>query len=503
MIRKHGGVELGVPNQEVEIKTDKLMLRRIRRQLRKENAFVHLLRVVTSVTNESATLEEPLQTTLDAVCALTGWPVGHALMKVEENEEVASSGLWHLDGPERFETFRKVSEALAFGMGVGLPGRVLAGGAPVWVLDVTKDKNFPRNRLVQNLGLRAAFAFPILVGREVAGVLEFFHTERVDPDESILMVMNQVGAQLGRVVERRRAEQALTSLARGIVAQKGESFFRSLAGHLAKSVKADYALVGELQEGRDAVRTLAVCARGEIVPNFEYDLSGTPCEAVVSQSPCSYRQGVQEKFPNDRLLADMQVQSYAGTPLFDSTGRIIGLLAALWRRPPANMRVAESMVQIFAVRAAAEMERKKAEEAAEKLAEVPRANPHPVLEFSGDGTLRFSNTAAHVLARSMGKDDPIHILPADTAGIVRKCMFTGKNGIVVDTLADERTIIWSFIPIVKNDSVFAHAFELTLFLNLHEEMRRMGGVSRQPRAGQRATGSGRISRSRPVKERVH
>ena len=134
---------------------------------------------------------------------------------------------------------------------------------------------------------------------------------------------------------------------------------------------------------------------------------------------------------------------------------------------------------------------------------MPRANPHPVLEFSGEGALRFSNMAAHVLARSMGKDDPIHILPADTAGIVRKCLETGKNGIVVDRLADERTIIWSFIPIVKNDSVFAHAFELTLFLDLHEEMRRMGVLSRQHRGRTRSNDPGWIAMPRRSKERVH
>src|SRR2546425_373227 len=398
---------MGAHNQQVEVKADRVTLRRIRRQLRQESAFVHLLRVVTSVSNESSTIEEPLQTALDAVCALTGWPIGHALLKTDEKEELNSTGLWHLDAPERFETFRKVSEALTFGGGVGLPGRVLADGAPAWIPDVSKDTNFPRNRLVHDLGLRAAFAFPILVGREVAGVLEFFHTERVDPDEAILMVMNQVGVQLGRIIERRRAEQTLSSLAQGIVAQKGEDFFQSLVAHLAKSVKADYALAGEVKEGRDAVR------------------------------------------------------------------------------------------------AAAELERKRAEETAQKLAEVPRANPHPVLEFSGEGALRFSNTAAHVLARSMGKDDPIHILPADTAGIVRKCLDTGKNGIVVDRLADERTIIWSFIPIVKNDSVFAHAFELTLFLDLHDEMRRMGGLSPRHRGRKHPSNPGSISMPRRSKERVH
>src|SRR6185295_2431624 len=155
---------MGITNQEIDTRAEKVMLRRIQRQLRKENAFVHLLRVVTSVANESTTIEEPLQTALDAICALTGWPIGHALLKSPDKEELNSAGLWHLDQPERFETFRKVSEALTFGGGIGLPGRVLKSGAPVWIPDVMADDNFPRNRLVRNLGLRAGFACPILVG---------------------------------------------------------------------------------------------------------------------------------------------------------------------------------------------------------------------------------------------------------------------------------------------------------------------------------------------------
>lgn len=493
---------MGIANQEIGTRAEKLMLRRIRRQLRKENACVHLLRVVTSVANDSTTIEEPLQTALDAICALTGWPIGHALLKSAEKEELHSTGLWHLDHPERFETFRKVTEALTFGGGVGLPGRVLKSGAPAWIPDVMADTNFPRNRLVRNLGLRAGFACPILVGKEVAGVLEFFHTERVEPDEAILMVMNQVGVLLGRVVERRRAEQTLTSLAKGIAGKNGRDFFASLVTHLASGAKADYALIGELKEGRDAVQTLAVCARGEIVPNFDYPLEGTPCEQVTNKNFCTYAEGVQEKFPKDKILADMKVQTYVGTPLFDSKGKVLGLLVAMWRRRPVNMRVAESMVQIFAVRAAAELERKQAEDTAQKLAELPRANPHPVMEFAADGTLRFSNAAAHMLARSMGTEDVRSILPRDVPGIVSKCLISGQAGLVVDKPADDRTVIWSFIPIVRNSTVFAHAFELTLFLDLHDELREMGFVVDRAQRRGRPPRNRRIL-SRGPKEPVH
>jgi PAS domain-containing protein len=114
-----------------------------------------------------------------------------------------------LEEPQRFETFRSVTEAMPLGHGKGLPGRVLESGKPAWITDVTKDTNFPRNRVATDIGVKAGFGFPMLVGREVVAVLEFFSPEAMEPDESLLEVMAQIGTQLGRVVERHRSEEAL------------------------------------------------------------------------------------------------------------------------------------------------------------------------------------------------------------------------------------------------------------------------------------------------------
>ncbi len=57
-----------------------------------------------------------------------------------------------------------------------------------------------------------AFAVPLLVRSEVAGVLEFFSTERRPPDPTVLEVMQHVGTQLGRVIERSRAEHERVQL---------------------------------------------------------------------------------------------------------------------------------------------------------------------------------------------------------------------------------------------------------------------------------------------------
>ncbi|MFQ5990620.1 MAG: PAS domain S-box protein, partial [Candidatus Methylomirabilales bacterium] len=174
--------------------------------LREQTAYVRLLQKIAVAANEASVVDEAMQVCLDEVCTLTEWPVGHAyVLATDGTGELVTTELWHLDHPERFETFRKVTEVTRFAPGVGLPGRVLASGKPAWIIDVTKDPNFPRARLAQDIGVKAGFGFPVLTGTEVVAVLEFFSAEAVEPDEPLLQVMGQVGTQLGRVIERTRA----------------------------------------------------------------------------------------------------------------------------------------------------------------------------------------------------------------------------------------------------------------------------------------------------------
>ncbi len=171
--------------------------------------------------------------------------------------------------------------------------------------------------------------------------------------------------------ERRRFEDALHNAARGVSAATGDAFFRSLTLYLSRALRADYAFVAELAEAdQSRVRTTAACVDGQIVPDFEYALPGTPCANVVStvtgNDVCSYRSGVRGLFPGDCLLAEMGVDGYAGTPLFDSAGRVLGLLVVLFKQPVRDLPMVESMLQVFATRAAAELERRRAEAAREQ-----------------------------------------------------------------------------------------------------------------------------------------
>ncbi len=190
---------------------DRTESKRAEEALHREKALVQLLQEVAVAANEATTVEQALQFAVDTVCAFTAWPVGHVYLLAGASEEagLVSSDLWHLDDPERFATFRRVTEATRFGPGVGLPGRVLATGKPAWIMDVTKDDDFSRAKMARDINVRAGFAFPVLVERSVEAVLEFFAGEAVEPDEALLEVMAHIGAQLGLVIERMQAARRL------------------------------------------------------------------------------------------------------------------------------------------------------------------------------------------------------------------------------------------------------------------------------------------------------
>lgn len=191
------------------------ILRRVTRALEARNrrlgeaAFVRLLQVVAVAVNEAATIREATQACLDAICAHTGWAVGHVYFADGGTNRLRPATIWHLEDAERFAAFRAVTEATELKAGLGLPGRALESGRPVWITDVTEEPDFIRAETARQAGVRAAFAFPVLAGQRVPAVLEFFTTEPRDPDEPLLAVMAHIGTQLGRVVERMEADEAL------------------------------------------------------------------------------------------------------------------------------------------------------------------------------------------------------------------------------------------------------------------------------------------------------
>ena len=178
--------------------------------LRQESAYVKLLHDVSSAANEADTFENAIQVCLEKICELTGWAVGHLFVPTADTPpNLVSTPIWYLQDSKRLREFRKETDSHVIKYGEELPGMVLATGKHTWVREVTKDPRSRQGRFNGEFGIVSGFAFPVLIGKEVVGVMEFFSTYPVPPDQRLLDVVDQIGTQLGRVVERTRAEGAI------------------------------------------------------------------------------------------------------------------------------------------------------------------------------------------------------------------------------------------------------------------------------------------------------
>ena len=163
-----------------------------------------LLKSAAALARAAGDPDEAIAWALGLIRDYSGWCLGHALLLDPTSDTLRSTGVWQSEEPDRFAAFVAASEGLELKRGVGLPGRVLDQGQPVWINDVLTDDNFPRVAEASASGLRTAAAVPIPSARGLVGVLEFFSDAVVERDPRLLDLVSHVAGQLGVIVDRSR-----------------------------------------------------------------------------------------------------------------------------------------------------------------------------------------------------------------------------------------------------------------------------------------------------------
>ncbi|MCU7925991.1 MAG: EAL domain-containing protein [Candidatus Thiodiazotropha sp. (ex Dulcina madagascariensis)] len=161
------------------------------------------------------------------------------------------------------------------------------------------------------------------------------------------------------ISERKRAAETLHTLMQSMVGITGEDFFEHVARELCRWFDADAANIGELVDN-NRVRALATIVDNKIVEDFKYNLKGTPSNNVINQGARLYPQGIQDLFPGDEGLVVLNVQGYAGSPIRDLSGDVIGIVWVVSRKPLFMAPDWADVMDIIAARISAEIERMRA-----------------------------------------------------------------------------------------------------------------------------------------------
>ena len=168
-----------------------------------------LLQTISMEVAAASDLASALQVVLREVCEKTGWVTGQAWVPNPDATALDLVAAWYC-GDGELKPFKTASEASHFEPGLGLPGRVWQSKQPAWVEDVINDPNFPRSAAARTARLKTGVAIPILSRRKVIAVLEFFMRETRSQNEQLVNVIVAVAAQLGLMMERKRAAEQLS-----------------------------------------------------------------------------------------------------------------------------------------------------------------------------------------------------------------------------------------------------------------------------------------------------
>lgn len=160
---------------------------------------------ITRILTEADTLADATPNILQAIGENLQWDLGKLWSLNPSTNLLERVATWHLPS---LRLPAELNQPLPLTIGMGLPGRVWASRAAIWVPDVAQD-NTSQSAVTVQADLHAAIGFPILSGAEVLGVLTFFSHRMQPPDDALLKMMTAIGRQIGQFVKRKQAEICL------------------------------------------------------------------------------------------------------------------------------------------------------------------------------------------------------------------------------------------------------------------------------------------------------
>ncbi|WP_320004652.1 PAS domain-containing protein [Shiella aurantiaca] len=136
----------------------------------------------------------------------------------------------------------------------------------------------------------------------------------------------------------------------------GLDYFDRLLEKASSLFGADYAYVGSYLEQEFSIQSLSMYVQQQKSENIRYKLSNTPCEILLSSSSCIYSKNVFDKFPNDLLLREMEIEAYAGFPIYDSENQTIGVMIFLFKSPKEDWQFLKEVAAQVEKRLSRELE---------------------------------------------------------------------------------------------------------------------------------------------------
>ena len=200
--------------------------------------------------------------------------------------------------------------------------------------------------------------------------------------------------------DRKEAELALNAIISGTASATGGDFFQSLVSHLATALNAKIVLIAKcLDHPPTRNRSLAFWNTNKICKNFDFEIKNISSEKEISEEFIYFSDCIHEMCPDNNDLVKFQDDHFMALPLKDSSVRVIGYLVMLDDKLITKDSKKMSILQVFATRGGAELERQRSEEALgaseERLRTIIENAPEAIVLFDMN-TQKFADVNENV-----------------------------------------------------------------------------------------------------------
>lgn len=168
--------------------------------------------------------------------------------------------------------------------------------------------------------------------------------------------------RINKSVDHFNSEETLITLLRGTARVTGAKFLKELTRLLCTTFNVNSAFIGKLSDDSKTLQIVESSNSKDTRKQENYALDDTVFENVLRGYTTFYPKGAKELFPADNFVKVNGVEGFMGTPIFEGTGAVVGLLGFYDDKPINEIPNARYILSIFASRAAAEILRIRSKE---------------------------------------------------------------------------------------------------------------------------------------------
>ena len=398
-------------------------------------------------TSETALLQAICQIAVDIGGYRMGW-VGFAL----DDERKSIQPVAHAGYNQNYLENLQLSWSADDPYGRGPAGMAVRSGKPVIVQDIRPEGDFAdwTERMLDH-GFHGVICLP-LQDRDrnrdrTFGLLYLYAPDilQISPEEAALLqeLSNDLAfgiTSLRAHKAQQRLQASVLKVAAAVSASTGTEFFVQLVRNMADALGAQggcvVRLLPQAQGQPPRVVTLAAVLDGQMLPNDEYSLEGTPSLMLLTQREYVVTDKVQQRYPDAPVLRYVGAQAYAGQQLCNADGEVVGIVFVLFRQAIAETDFIASTLQIFAARASSEIDRQLADARIRHQASLLDKAQDAILVRDLEHRIIFWNKSAERLygwsqLQALGQsietllyDDPAHFRHA-TQSVLEQGEWTG------------------------------------------------------------------------------